>query len=54
MIGVYVVSPETGEEKYYAFSGGVTQVEYYNKRTALYFVDGNEQRYVKRKDPTEK
>ena len=47
MIGVYVVSPETGEEKYYAFSGGVTQVEYYNKRTALYFVDGNEQRYVK-------
>ena len=47
MIGVYVVSPETGEEKYYAFSGGVTQVEYYNSRTGLYFVDGNEQRYVK-------
>ena len=47
MVGVYVESPENGEEKYYPFSGGQAVIEVYNRRTNLYFVDKNEQRYVK-------
>lgn len=46
MIGVYVARPETGEETYYPFSGGVCYAEIPNSRTVLYFVDSNEQRYV--------
>ena len=44
IIGVYVSCPELGTEKYYPLSGGV---EIYNDRAVLYFVDNNEQRYVK-------
>ena len=46
MVGVYVVCPENGEEKYYPISGGQTVVEAYNSRTTFYFTDKNEQRYV--------
>ena len=47
IIGVYVSCPETGKEKYYPLSGGVSCVEVYNERAVFYFVDNNEQRYVK-------
>lgn len=47
MIGVYVSCPETGEEAYYPLSGGTSCIEVYNSRAVLYFVDNNEQRYVK-------
>lgn len=47
IIGVYVSCPEIGTEKYYPLSGGTSGVEIYNKRAVLYFVDNNEQRYVK-------
>ena len=47
IIGVYVSCPELGTEKYYPLSGGTGGVEIYNDRAVLYFVDNNEQRYVK-------
>lgn len=47
MVGVYVESPENGEEKYYPFSGGQAVIETFNSRTSLYFADKSEQRYVK-------
>lgn len=47
IIGVYVSCPETGEEKYYPLSGGTSCIEVYNSRSVFYFVDNNEQRYVK-------
>ena len=47
IIGVYVSCPETGTEKYYPISGGTSRVEIYNNRAVLYFVDNNEQRYVR-------
>ena len=52
MVGVYVNCPETGDEKYYPLSGGVTYLEYYNHRTICYFVDSAEQRYVEGIDYT--
>ena len=47
IIGVYVSCPELGTEKYYPLSGGTGGVEIYNSRAVFYFVDNNEQRYVK-------
>ncbi|MBQ9157256.1 MAG: hypothetical protein IJ137_10805 [Eubacterium sp.] len=47
MIGVYIVSPETGEETYVPLSGGSCYVKIINNRTVIYFVDSAEQRYVK-------
>ena len=47
IIGVYVSCPETGKEKYYPLSGGTSCIEVYNHRAVFYFVDNNEQRYVK-------
>ncbi|MCI6857987.1 MAG: DUF5717 family protein [Eubacterium sp.] len=46
MIGVYIVCPETGEEKYYPLVGGTSCVEVYNDQAVLYFVDNSEQRYI--------
>lgn len=46
MIGVYVSSPETGEENYYPFSGGSCYIQLMNQRAKVYFVDSGEQRYV--------
>lgn len=47
IIGVYVSCPETEKEKYYPLSGGTSCIEVYNSRAVLYFVDNNEQRYVR-------
>ena len=47
MIGVYVAYPELGTEKYYPLSGGCANIEYFNDRTQIYFVDSREQRYAK-------
>lgn len=46
MIGVYVAYPELGTEKYYPLSGGCANVECFNHRTQLFFVDAKEQRYM--------
>lgn len=46
MIGVYIHSPETGEENYYPLSGGSTYVQLVNQRAGIYFVDSQEQRYA--------
>ena len=45
--GVYVSCPETEQERYYPLSAGVSNVEVYNSRAVFYFVDNNEQRYVR-------
>lgn len=47
IIGVYVSCPETEREKYYPLSGGTSCIEVYNSRAVFYFVDNNEQRYVR-------
>ena len=47
IIGVYVSCPETEKEKYYPLSGGASCIEVYNSRAVFYFVDNNEQRYVR-------
>lgn len=47
MIGVYVMRPETGTETYYPLSNGFCYAEIVNSRSVLYFVDSNEQRYVR-------
>ena len=47
MIGVYVAYPELGTEQYYPLSSGCANIEYFNDRTQIYFVDSKEQRYVK-------
>lgn len=47
IIGVYVSCPEMEKEKYYPLSGGTSCVEVYNSRAVFYFVDNNEQRYIK-------
>ena len=47
IIGVYVSCPETEKEKYYPLSGGTSCIEVYNSRAVFYFVDNNEQRYVR-------
>ena len=46
MIGVYVTTPEMGEEIYCPLSSGVCYVQIYNHRTGLFFTDSNEQRYA--------
>ncbi len=46
IIGVYAVYPETGKETYYPLSSGTANIEVFNHRTKLYFVDAKEQRYV--------
>ena len=47
IIGVYVACPELGTETYYPLSSGCANIEYFNERSQIYFVDSKEQRYVK-------
>ncbi|MBR0381157.1 MAG: hypothetical protein IJH71_01805 [Eubacterium sp.] len=54
MAGLYVSCPETGKETYYPLSSGVANIESFNDRTTYYFVDANEQRYIKDIEYTEK
>lgn len=46
MIGVYITSPETGEEIYYPLAGGSCHIQLINRRADICFVDSYEQRYV--------
>lgn len=44
--GIYICSPETGEEIYYPLSGGYALVQKISDRSVIYFTDVTEQRYV--------
>ncbi len=52
IVGVYLYYPEIGQEKYYALSAGTAKVEIFNRRTKLYFVNSEEQRFCEDIDYT--
>lgn len=45
--GIYVYQPETDQEVYYPLSAGTCMPEIVNEKSIIYFVDSNEQRYVR-------